>query len=111
MASLNAYVYGIVVDGVLRYIGKGTLRRSQAHMANVRSVCRRRAAGDIVKTTPFYENLVAAWVSGAEISEIIIVGNLSDKEAYSSSEYRAKQSVTMKKIWAARRSQRSGAVH
>jgi hypothetical protein len=36
---MEAYVYAIIVDGIVRYIGKGSGKRSIAHMRLVRSIC------------------------------------------------------------------------
>ena len=78
----GAYVYAVIVDGVRRYIGKGRGRRSLMHMKEVRSITRRRAAGEIVRTTIFYNRLAKAWRSGSQIEIEIIVDGLSDREAF-----------------------------
>jgi hypothetical protein len=78
----RAYVYTIVVDGIVRYIGKGSTTRVRAHMRIVKGIARRRAAGEAVRASHFYNRLTKAWVNGAEIEEIIIVDQLTDQEAY-----------------------------
>jgi hypothetical protein len=67
---------------VVRYIGKGSTTRARAHMRLVIGIARRRAAGEAVKTSHFYNRLTKAWLNGAEIQEVIIVNGLTDKEAY-----------------------------
>jgi hypothetical protein len=78
----KAYVYAIIVDGVIRYFGKGSGNRKLAHMRMVRSIARRRAAGETVRTSHFYNRLTKAWLEGAEIAEIILVEGLTNEEAY-----------------------------
>lgn len=78
---MKSYVYAIRVDGVVRYIGKGIGRRVHRHLNIVRSVARRRAAGEIVRTSHFYNRLTKAWLGGAEIDEVIIVDEVTNEEA------------------------------
>lgn len=78
---MKSYVYAIRVDGVVRYIGKGIGRRVHRHMNIVRSVARRRAAGEIVRTSHFYNRLTKAWLGGAEIDEIIIIEEVTNEQA------------------------------
>ena len=77
----NAYVYAIVVDGVIRYIGKGSGGRARAHLRIVRSIARRRAAGEVIRTSHFYNRLTKAWLGGAEIEERILIDGLTHSAA------------------------------
>jgi hypothetical protein len=79
---MKAYVYAIVVDGVVRYIGKGSGNRTRAHMRLVRSIARRRAVGETVKTSHFYNRLTKEWLAGAEIQEVILADGLTHEDAY-----------------------------
>jgi len=79
---MRAYVYAILVDGIVRYYGKGSGNRSRAHMRIVRSIARRRAAGEHVRTSHFYNRLTKAWLDGAEIEEVIVADGLSHEDAY-----------------------------
>ena len=78
----GAYVYAIVVDDVVRYIGKGRTYRVGQHMTMVRSIARRRAAGEFVSTTYFYNRLTKAWLAGAEIETIVIAEGMTDEDAF-----------------------------
>jgi hypothetical protein len=77
-----AYVYAIVVDDVIRYIGKGSGTRARQHMRIVRSIARRRAAGETVRASYFYNRLTKAWRAGADIVEIVIADDLTHEQAY-----------------------------
>jgi hypothetical protein len=77
-----AHVYAIVVDGMVRYIGKGSGGRARAHMRLVKSIARRRSAGETVRTSHFYNRLTKAWLDGAEIQEVIIADGMTDQDAY-----------------------------
>lgn len=78
-----AFVYAIVVDGEIRYIGKGSGKRHLDHMRIVRRIVRKRAAGLVGRVPmPLYEHLVSAWLDGAQIEELMIAERLSHHEAY-----------------------------
>jgi hypothetical protein len=78
----SAYVYAIVVDGVIRYIGKGHGNRTQFHFKMMRRIARRRAVGETVTTTHFYNRLTKAWLNGASIEVIKIAEGLTDAQAF-----------------------------
>jgi len=77
-----AYVYEIEVDGIVRYVGKGSGKRVDAYFLMVRSILRRRAAGEIVRTTKFYNRLAKAYRNGSDIQVDIVIDGLSDDEAF-----------------------------
>jgi hypothetical protein len=77
-----AYVYCIVVDDVVRYYGKGTGKRHLSHMRIVRSIARRRAAGETVETNTFYDQLTKAWLSGAIIQTAIVADRQTHRQAF-----------------------------
>jgi hypothetical protein len=77
-----AYVYAILVNGVVRYIGKGNGGRIHDHLKVVRSLARRRAAGEVVRSTLFYNKLTRAWLDGSKIEHMILADSLTDDEAY-----------------------------
>jgi hypothetical protein len=76
-----AYVYAIVVDGKRRYIGKGSGKRHLTHMQMVRSIARRRAAGEVIETSRLYKELTKAWLAGRIIETVILFDGLSDEAA------------------------------
>jgi hypothetical protein len=78
----SAYIYAIVVDGVVRYIGKGTRDRLHDHMRRVRSIARRRAAGEVIKVSYFQNKLTKAWLDGSEIDAVILIDGLTHEQAY-----------------------------
>jgi hypothetical protein len=78
------YVYAIYVDGVVRYIGKGSNGRVHFHAIEARRINGRRALGANTDrtTTNFYRKLAEAMRHGATITEEIMVEGLTDREAY-----------------------------
>jgi hypothetical protein len=74
------YVYTITVAGVVRYIGKGKGQRLYSHMKEVRSRLKRdftlRSIGRMQR------NLTKAYLSGAQVTEQVLIDNLTEKEAY-----------------------------
>lgn len=79
---MKAYVYIILVDGVLRYVGKGTGDRIRHHLKLCRSIARRRAKGQKVVTTKFYNRLTKALNAGASIECEIVADRLTDQAAF-----------------------------
>jgi hypothetical protein len=91
-ASINvltlkrSYVYAIHVDGVLRYIGKGSNGRIYAHMKEVKLRLTRKFNLQNV-SPPFQLKLTEAVMQGAVVEEIVLADNLTSKQA-SKLEYR-----------------------
>ena len=76
--SGTCYVYHIIVDGVIRYIGKGKNGRVYAHLIDAR-----RTANTPGIIGPFFRRqLVKAVKRGSVIQEKIIRTDLTDEEAY-----------------------------
>lgn len=75
-------MYGIAVNGLVRYVGKGCKKRAWVHVSIANGVLARRAAGEKVKTTYFYNKLCGALRRGEEISPFIWVDGLTSEEAY-----------------------------
>lgn len=78
MTASAAYVYAIVVDGVVRYIGKGRGRRLKKHL----SVARRLLTGDARGAQVVQRRLSKALSLGASVEERVLVSGLSDADAY-----------------------------
>ena len=78
----SAYVYVILVDGVVRYIGKGRNGRMYTHLIEAK----RSAARCNPDTSGLYprlhRKLVEAVRAGSRITEIVIISNLTDRTAY-----------------------------
>jgi hypothetical protein len=78
------YVYALYVDGVVRYIGKGSNGRVHSHVIEARRINRRRARGANTDRTAtnFYRKLAEAMRHGATISEEMMLDGLTNQEAY-----------------------------
>ncbi len=78
----SAYVYQIVVDGVVRYIGKGTGKRMFHHVSIARHLSAKRANGQKVRGSLFYNKLAKAISSDCIIEPSVVAENLSEESAY-----------------------------
>jgi len=77
----RSYVYAIDVDGVRRYIGKGTNGRVYYHMKEVRQ--RLTRPFKLKNVTPIFQRkLTAAVMKDAVVEEVILTDNLTSKSAY-----------------------------
>jgi hypothetical protein len=77
----RSYIYAIHVDGVMRYIGKGTDGRMYAHMKEVRQRLTRKFK--LKNIWPLFQRkLTEAVMKGAVIEEIVLADNLTSKQAY-----------------------------
>lgn len=79
---MNCYVYAIVVDGVRRYIGKGSGWRVKQHFAIARRLAVVRALGQKVKASYFHNKLSKALKAGSDASHEILFSGLSHEEAF-----------------------------
>jgi hypothetical protein len=84
-----AYVYAIVVDDVVRYIGKGSaeggqLSRFRDHMRAMRSFVRCMSEDlPLPKSnSTIRQQLAHEWLDGSVIKELIIADGLTDDEAF-----------------------------
>jgi hypothetical protein len=79
--AVGYYVYTISVAGVVRYIGKGKGLRLYSHMKEVRSRLKRdfrvQSIGSILQ-----RNLTKAFLSGAQVTEQVLIDDLTEKAAY-----------------------------
>ncbi len=78
------YVYAIYVDGVARYIGKGSNGRMNFHVIEARRINSRRTRGANTDrtATKFYRKLAEAMRNGATITEEIMLNGLTNEGAY-----------------------------
>jgi hypothetical protein len=77
-----AYVYAIEVNGVVRYIGKGTGDRMYFHRAEAERTLRRIKKYGRLRLRRWQRHLVAALRKGEKVQEIVIRSGLSDLAAY-----------------------------
>jgi hypothetical protein len=79
----NYYVYAIVVDGVVHYVGKGKGRRMHYHRWFANDAIERQAAGlrPRKRMSFFYKKLIDAIVDGLLVEEIVIARGLTEDEA------------------------------
>jgi hypothetical protein len=77
----GSYVYAIHVDGVLRYVGKGTNDRIYAHRKEVRQRLTREFKLKNVEPL-FQRKLTEAVMKGSVIEEFVLADNLTSKQAY-----------------------------
>jgi hypothetical protein len=76
----RSYVYAIHVDGVLRYIGKGSNGRMYSHMKEVKQRLMRKF--HLKNISPlFQQKLTEAVMQGAVVEEIVLIDNLTPKQA------------------------------
>lgn len=78
----TAYVYAILVDGVVRYIGKGTGARTRYHLNYARRLIERRAAGEVIQESLFYNRLCGAILADLPIEIKHLSSGHSDEAAY-----------------------------
>jgi hypothetical protein len=77
-----AYVYAIVVDDIIRYIGKGYGSRLLTHAINARRTAARSGIRIDSLAPRMHRSLVKAIRAGSRIVETIIASGLSNKDAY-----------------------------
>jgi hypothetical protein len=77
----RSYVYAIEVDGVRRYIGKGSKGRMYDQMKEVRRRLARQFKLKNVRPL-LQRKLTEAVLNGAAVEEIVLADNLTSKNAY-----------------------------
>lgn len=78
----RAYVYAISVDGIVRYIGKGTGNRLKQHRIAAQQLLKARERGEHPRSTLFYYRLAKAIIAGQQIEESILFSGLTDADAF-----------------------------
>lgn len=78
----NCYVYEILVDGVVRYVGKGSGRRYRVHLTVASQINRDRSAGKRIRTSDFYNCLARALRRDCQIDCVKVEVNLTSIEAF-----------------------------
>jgi hypothetical protein len=77
----SCYVYEICVDGIGRYIGKGTSTRYRDHINLAKAINRKRGSGQRVKAQKVHNQLAKAMRNGCAIDHRIIADGLTSEEA------------------------------
>lgn len=97
--SAGSYVYEIVVDGVVRYIGKGTGDRAWRHISFAEGIIRRRDAGEKIKTQKFYNKLAKAIRANSKVEYRIVMDGIMSNKAAFAAEVSAIASVPVGQLW------------
>lgn len=80
-SNSSSYVYAIIVDEVVRYIGKGRGDRMFFHLREARRLANRGVRTN--RISPFFHMmLVRALQAGGTVREVILSSGLSAAEAY-----------------------------
>jgi hypothetical protein len=80
----GCYVYEVLIDGMVRYVGKGTGRRFKNHITTAKRYERYMREGrSQITVAPFYEKLLLQLGRGADISYRIVQKFDGDQDALS----------------------------
>lgn len=82
---MTAYVYALLIDGVPRYIGKGSgipMKRAREHIRTAKRLIKRRAAGEVLWAPNLYNRLAKALAKGCRVEAVCLVSDLTDEQAF-----------------------------
>jgi hypothetical protein len=80
--TIASYVYAIIVDGVVRYIGKGRNGRMYNHLIEAKRTSGRCPADTDHLYPRMHRKLVETVRAGSQIIETVITSGLTDRAAY-----------------------------
>jgi hypothetical protein len=80
--TIGSYIYAILVDGVVRYIGKGRNGRMYAHLIEAKRTSARCPAKTAHLYPRVHRKLVEKVRAGSQIIETVITSGLTDRAAY-----------------------------
>src|SRR6516165_8839685 len=80
--TIGSYVYAIIVDGVVRYIGKGRNGRMYTHLIEAKRTSARCPADTAHLYPRMHRKLVETVRAGSQIIETVITSGLTDQAAY-----------------------------
>jgi hypothetical protein len=80
--TIGSYIYVIIVDGVVRYIGKGRNGRMYTHLIEAKCTSARCPAATAHLLPRRHRKLVEAVRAGSQIIETVITSGLTDRAAY-----------------------------
>jgi hypothetical protein len=78
----GSYIYAIIVDGVVRYIGKGRNGRMYTHLIEAKRTSARCPADTAHLSPRMHRKLVETVRAGSQITETVIKSGLTDQAAY-----------------------------
>jgi hypothetical protein len=81
-ATTGSYIYAIIVDGVVRYIGKGRNGRMYTHLIEAKRTSARCPATTAHLSPRMHRKLVETVRAGSQITETVITSGLSDRATY-----------------------------
>ena len=81
-SARSAYVYAVLVDGVVRYVGRGRNGRMNTHLIEAKRSAARCAPDTSGLYPRMHRKLVEAVRAGSQVTESVIVSGLTDKAAY-----------------------------
>jgi hypothetical protein len=77
-----AYIYAIIVDGVVRYIGKGRNGRMYTHLIEAKRTSARCPRSTAHLSPRMHRKLVETVRAGSQIIETVLKSGLTDRAAY-----------------------------
>jgi hypothetical protein len=80
--AIGSYIYAIIVDGVVRYIGKGWNGRMYTHLIEAKRTSARCPANTAHLHPRMHRKLVETDRAGSQIIETVITSGLTDRAAY-----------------------------
>jgi hypothetical protein len=80
--TIGGYIYAIIVDGVVRYIGKGRNGRMYTHLIEAKCTSARCPAETAHLYPRKHRKLVETVRAGSQIIETVITSGLTDRAAY-----------------------------
>ena len=80
--TIGSYIYAIIVDGVVRYIGKGRNGRMYTHLIEAKRTSARCPTRTAHLYPRMHRKLVETVRAGSEILETVITSGLTDQAAY-----------------------------
>jgi hypothetical protein len=80
--TIGSYIYAIIVDGVVRYIGKGRNGRMYTHLIEAKRTSARCPVDTAHLYPRMHRKLVETVRAGSQIIETVITSGLTDRAAY-----------------------------
>jgi hypothetical protein len=78
----GCYIYAIIIDGVVRYIGKGRNGRMYTHLIEARRTSTRCPADTAHLSPRMHRKLVETVRAGSWVIETVLASGLTDRAAY-----------------------------